>query len=141
MGQRVEVKASLTNQKIQFAAVARSNPAILCDYHPPLGDGDGYTGLELLLMSLAACSGTSVVSMLRKMRRTVAAFDVQASGVRRDQHPTALETITLEFTLHSPDAEDDDLRKAVQLSEEKYCPVWAMLKNNVVVTSVCTVVR
>lgn len=134
MGEEVEVKAALTNQKIQFTGTARSNPPVLCDYKPPLGDGEGYTGLELLLMSLAVCSGTSIVSVLRKMRKNVGRFKVHAKGIRREQHPTAFEAISLDFTLHSSDAEDADMQKAVQLSEETYCPVWAMLKNNVDVT-------
>ncbi len=141
MGEAVEVHATLANEKIQFAAAAGSNPPILCDYRPPLGDGAGYTGLELLLVSLAACSGTSVVSMLRKMRKTVTALAIRAKGIRRDQHPTAFEKIFLDFTLHSPDAADADLQKAVELSEQTYCPVWAMLKGNVDVTPRCSIVR
>jgi putative redox protein len=140
MGEEVEVKAALTNEKIQFTSVARSNPAIICDYKPPLGDGEGYTGLELLLTSLAVCSGSTLVFLLRKMRKTVTGLEVHAKGIRREQHPTSFETISLEFTLHSPDANDGDMQKVVQLSEETYCPVWAMLKNNVEVTTSCSVV-
>jgi putative redox protein len=118
-------------QKVQCSGVARSNPAITFDYRPPLGEGQGYTPLELLLMSLAVCSVTTVVYLLRKMRKNISAFKVNAKGTRRDDHPTALTKIYLEFILSSEDTEDADVQKAIRLSEETYCPVWAMLKNNV----------
>jgi putative redox protein len=130
MAEELEVNVNLTNSKIQFTGAARSNPPIVCDYNPPLGDGAGYTGLELLLVSLAACSGSTIVYLLRKMKRSVTGFEVRATGTRREQHPTSLEKIVLEFTLQSPDVEEADMRKAVALSEETYCPVWAMLKNS-----------
>jgi putative redox protein len=125
------VSVKLTNQKVQFIGTSRENPTIPCDCIPPIGDGEGYTGLELLLMSLAVCSSTSIVCILRKMRKSVVGFDVQALGTAREQHPKAFEKIFLQFVLHSPDAQEIDLQKAIQLTEEKYCPVWTMLKNNV----------
>jgi putative redox protein len=135
MAEQVEVAVNLTNQKVQFTGTARSNPPVTFDYHPPLGDGEGYTGLEMLLMSLAACSGTSIVALLRKMRKDVAAFKVAANGSRRETHPTSFDKIALEFALESSDATEEDLRKAIQLSEQSYCPVWAMLKNSAEIVS------
>ena len=52
-------------------------------------------------------------------------------GIRRDVHPTSLKKIFLEFILNSKDANEKDMQKAIKLSEETYCPVWAMLKGNV----------
>lgn len=67
MPEQLEVTVNLSNQKAKFTGVSRSNPPITFDYDPPPGDGQGYTGLEMLLMSLAACSGTSIVALLRNM--------------------------------------------------------------------------
>jgi putative redox protein len=131
MAEQLEVTVHLTNQKVQFTGVSRSNPAVTFDYDPPLGDGQGYTGLEMLLMSLAACSGTTVISLLRNMGKNISGFKVNAKGIRRDQHPTSLQKIFLEFILNSKDTGETEIRKAIQLSAETYCPVWAMLKNNV----------
>ncbi len=139
MAEQLEVTMALTNQKIQFTGVSRSNPAITMDYFPPLGDGAGYTGLELLLMSLSGCSATAIVHLLRKMRKDVAGFHIHATGIRQEQLPTAFKTIILEFSLTSQDAEPADLQKAIQLAEETYCPVWAMIKNNVEVITKSTI--
>ena len=131
MAQELTVTVDLVNDKVQFTGVSRSNPAVKCDYFPPLGNGEGYTGLELLLMSLAVCSATAIVHLLRKMGRDVSGFKVNARGVRKDALPMTFEKIFLDYVVTSRDAEDLDIGKAVRLSEESYCPVWALLRNNV----------
>ncbi|MDR3598946.1 MAG: OsmC family protein, partial [Desulfosporosinus sp.] len=101
------------------------------DCLPPLGDGQGYTPLELLLISLASCSGTTVLTLLRKMRKNISGLKVNAKGIRREQPPTSFQKITLEFVINSEDVQSSEVEKAIKLTEETYCPVWTMLKNNV----------
>ncbi|EGW40879.1 OsmC family protein [Desulfosporosinus sp. OT] len=131
MGNQLEVSVGLTNQKVQFTGVARANLAIIIDCLPPLGDGQGYTPLELLLISLASCSGTTVLTLLRKMRKNISGLKVNAKGIRREQPPTSFQKITLEFVISSEDVQSSEAEKAIKLTEETYCPVWTMLKNNV----------
>jgi len=68
-----KVAVRLINQKVKFTGVSNANPdqPITFDYKPPIGDGEGYNGLELLLMSLSGCSATAIVYLLRKMGKTV----------------------------------------------------------------------
>jgi putative redox protein len=134
MSEQLEITVSSTNQKVQFAGISRANPAIAIDYTPPLGDGQGYTPLELALVSLASCSGATVATLLRKMRKSVSGVKVHARGIRRDTHPTSFEKIFLEFVIDSQDAADADAQRAIQLSKESYCPVWAMLRDDIEVT-------
>lgn len=131
MSEQLAVTASLMNQKVKFKGVSRSNPEIILDYTPPIGDGEGYTSLELVLISLASCSGTAIAQLLRKMRKDVSGLTINVKGNRREQHPTYFERIFLEFNLVSRDAEASDLEKAIKLSEESICPVWNMIKGNV----------
>jgi len=128
-----EVAVQLINQKVQFRGVSKANPGrpIAFDYPAPLGDGQGFNGLELLLMSLAGCSATALVYLLRKKGKTVSGLDVQAKGLRSAQPPLKFDRIFLEFKLQSPDAQAADLQQAVQLAEASVCPVWQLLKNNV----------
>lgn len=128
-----QVTVNLTNDKVQFTGISQSNPdhPIGFDFAPPIGDGQGYNGLELLLMSFAGCSGTTIVYLLRNMGKKIAGFKVNAKGLRRDQPPIKFDKIFLEFFLISEDTADTDIRKAIQLAETSYCPVWQMLKNNV----------
>jgi putative redox protein len=128
-----EVTVHLSNEKVQFVGLSKSNPdhPIPFDYKPPIGDGKGYNGLELLLMSLSGCSATAIVFLLRKMGKTISGLTVIAKGVRREQPPVKFEKIFLEFILNSKDTKDADIRKAIQLAEQSVCPVWQMIKNNV----------
>ena len=132
-----EVSVNLTNQKVQFTGVSKSNPdrPIAFDFKPPIGDGQGYNGLELLLMSFAGCSGTAIAYLLRKMGKSISGLKVNAKGIRRDQPPIKFERVSLEFILNSKDTKDADIQKAIQLAEDSVCPVWQMVKNNVEVTT------
>lgn len=126
----LEVTVSSTNQRMGYTGVLRSHPAIPIDYIPPLGDGQGYTPLELLLMSLAACSGGTIGLLIRKMGKTISGIKVNTKGIRREQHPTSFQKIFLEFVVNSGDVKDADIQKAIKLAEESVCPVWAMVKGN-----------
>jgi putative redox protein len=105
------------------------------DHSPPLGAGEGIKPTELLLMSLAACSGQTVISLLEKMRQNVAAFTVRVEADKREDHPQVFTAIRLEFRIEGKDLDRALVEKAVRLSEGKYCPVWAMLKKAVAITS------
>ena len=105
------------------------------DFGPPLGIGAGIKPMELTLMSLAACSGQTVISLLEKMRQDVKSFSVRAEGKRQEDHPRVFTEIHLEYRVEGPALDRALVEKAVRLSEEKYCPVWAMLKKNVAVSS------
>ncbi len=128
-----ELSASicLLNDKLHFRGTVAENEPISIDYTPPLGDNLGYTSLELLLMSLSSCVGSSVLTFLRKMRKTITGLEISASGLRREEHPTCFSKIILTLNLTSSDTKEEDLEKVLKLSEETYCPVWALLKGNV----------
>ena len=128
-----EVTIRLINDNVQFTGVSEANPdhPLSIDYVPPLGDGMGFRGLELFLLSFGGCSATAVVALLRKMGKTISGFEVKAKGIRSGKPPIRLEKICIEFLLESKDAEEKDLRRAVHLAEESLCPVWQLIKNNV----------
>jgi putative redox protein len=127
----LEVSCCIQNEKLHFLGQKDSRQPIDIDYTPPLGNGLGYTSLELLLLSLASCLSSALAVLLRRMGNTIIAFEVNAKGFRREQHPTSFEKIILNFTLTSPDATEENFEKALLLSEESLCPVWDMLKGNV----------
>ena len=135
MAGQLEVTVQSTNQKLGYAAALRSLPPIAIDYIPPLGDGQGYLPLEMLLMSLGACSGGTIGLLLRKMGKAVSSINVNVKGTRRERHPTSFQKIHLEFTVTSADTKDSDVQKSIRLAEESVCPVWAMIKNNAEITS------
>lgn len=142
MAEQLEVTAELMNQKVKFTGISKTHPdqPVTMDYKQPLGDNEGHTGLELLLLSFAGCSGTSIAYLLRKMGKTVSGLKVNARGIRRETLPLSFAKIFLEFIVSSEDAADENMQRAIQLSEESVCPVWDMIKNNVEVETTFKIV-
>ena len=141
MSNTLRVTVENMNGRMKYRCKAGDNPEIITDYIPPLGDSEGYMPLELFLISFATCASGSVAPLLRKMGKKVDAFSATATGVRRTEHPTGFETITLSFSIRSGDVEKEDVDKAIALSEEKFCPVWSMIKNNVEVKTEYNITR
>ncbi len=135
MAGQLEVTVQSTNQRLGYTTSLRSLPPITIDYILPLGDGQGYLPLEMLLMSLGACSSGTIGLLLRKMGKTVAGIKVDVTGARREQHPTSFQKIHLAFTVTSADTKDADVEKSIKLAEESVCPVWAMVKGNTEITT------
>jgi putative redox protein len=130
------LSASVTwTKKLHFVGKGATSHTVPIDYKPPMGDDDGLKPMELVLLSLAACSGQTVISLLTKMKQKVRAFSVTASGSRKTDHPTVFTDIRVEFAVEGTDVDPATVEKAIGLSEEKYCPVWAMIKKSVNVTS------
>lgn len=128
---QLTASVTLVNEKVHFMGSSGSNQPVSMDYFPPVGDNLGYTGLELFLVSLSGCLGSAIAPLLRKMGKTVNGLEISASGIRREEHPTCFSAITLRVTLVSPDTTEAELQKVITLSEEKICPVLAMIKGNV----------
>lgn len=102
---------------------------VLMDYPLDAGQvGAGPTPLTMLLASLAACSLNSVLVVLKKMHQPVVGVDVEASADRCLEHPTVLTGISLEFKIKGEGVDPAAVARALQLSEERLCPVWNMLK-------------
>jgi putative redox protein len=88
----------------------------------------GPTPLTVLLESLAACSLNSVLVVLKKMQQPVAGLEVEVRALRRTEHPTVLTGISLDFAVSGDGVDPAAMTRALQLSEERLCPVWNMLK-------------
>lgn len=86
------------------------------------GLADGPSPMEAVLMAAGACSGVDVVSILEKMHQPLEDMDIIVSGERREEHPRYYENILLKFVLKG-DLDPGKVRRAIELSLEKYCSV------------------
>ncbi len=134
MGNYLEAKIQLLNDGVKFKSVVEGKPEIITDYLPPYGDGLSVLPLELFLISFGTCAGGVITPMLRKMGKQVLNFGIVVQGKRREEHPLCFEEIKLIISVTSPDITEEDVKKVLVLAEEKICPVWAMIKGNVLVT-------
>jgi putative redox protein len=129
---------ALINEKLQFRGTVEGNAPVLIDYVPPLGDNQGYTSLELFLLSLSSCAGSAILVLLRKMQKTIKGFEISSVGVRKQEHPTGFKSINLDVTVQSSDITDLDMDKVLKLIET-ICPVLSMIKGNVYITYTYTI--
>lgn len=128
------VKLETINDKVRFNASSRDNPELVIDYFPPIGDGKGYTSLELLLASFGSCVGSTLVTLLRyRLKKSVSGILIEAKGTAREEHPKSLERILLSLKIKAADLEEKEVREMLRVLEDSICPVWAMIKGNVIV--------
>jgi putative redox protein len=99
--------------------------------HPFIADGDAKTGqspMELVLAALVSCSGADVIDILRKKRQVVTQFEVRCHGDRSEAHPRVYTELHLMFVVTGRGVDSEAVRRAIELSEAKYCSVSAMLR-------------
>jgi putative redox protein len=100
-------------------------------------DGDGVGGpspVVLLLLALAGCTGSDVVSILDKMRVGLTRADIEVTGTRREEYPRRLLAVRLSFRLAGQDLDEAKARRAIDLSLEKYCSVVHSLGRDITIT-------
>jgi putative redox protein len=83
--------------------------------------------MELVLLALGACTATDIVIILEKKRQKLEALEVICSGERAAQPPTVWVKLEMVYRLRGQ-LDDAAVKHAIQLSEEKYCSVAAMLR-------------
>ncbi|HLJ68274.1 MAG TPA: OsmC family protein [Chloroflexota bacterium] len=116
---------------MQFQAVNARGATVVLDAAPPGGEGAGMTPMELVLAALAGCTAMDVISILRKKRLTVTDYRLRIDGERVTAHPKPYRAITIRHIVTGHDVAEEAVRQAVALSVEKYCPVHAMLRSTV----------
>ena len=129
-GMKLKGSAELINKKAKFRCTVEEKQDIITDYTPPLGDGEGHTSLELLLLSLSSCFASSVKFLLMREKIKVDELKVNAEGVRREEHPTGFKSISLFIIIKAEDLTSDILEKVIRVSEDSICPVYSMIKGS-----------
>lgn len=92
------------------------------------GQGNGLLPKPLMLSALAGCTSLDVVSMLKKMRAEVAAFEVHVTGELTEEHPKIYHKVFVEYLFYGTDFQKDKIEKAVNLSVTRYCGVMEMFR-------------
>ena len=115
----------------KFAATSPSGHAVVLD-----SDGNSKKGpgpMELLLMALGACTATDVVIVLGKKRQKLESLEVICSGERASEPPAVWTKLEVVYRLRGT-LDDTAVKHAIELSEEKYCSVAAMLRKTASLT-------
>lgn len=92
------------------------------------GEGNGFRPKALMLSALAGCSGLDVASLIKKMKLEVDDFSIETIANLTDEHPKFYDKVDVEYHFHGKNLNEEKLKKAVDLSVEKYCGVMEMFR-------------
>jgi putative redox protein len=115
----------------KFVATSPSGHALTVDSDRNSNKAPG--PMELLLLALGACTATDVVVVLEKKRQKLKSLEVVCSGERATEPPTVWTKLEILYRLRGQ-LDDAAVKHAIQLSEDKYCGVAAMLRKTATLT-------
>ena len=114
---------------LAMAAVADSGHWVTTDGPKKFGGHSaGPRPMELLLMSLASCTGMDVVSILSKKRVKLDDFSLEVEARQAQEHPKVFTEIKIHYIFEGDNIRSTDVERAIELSESKYCSASTMLK-------------
>jgi putative redox protein len=88
----------------------------------------------LLLAGAGSCSAWDVVEIMHKQRQRVTAIDVEVRGRQMDTPPFAFDRVELHYIVRGHHLNAAKVRKAVELSERRYCAVIGTIRGVAEVT-------
>lgn len=120
------ILATVDPARSRVEAATGEGNLILMDTDRPEGDASAARPKEVLLSALAGCTAMDVASILRKKRQSAVGYRVAISGESVEEHPRVFTAITVEHRVEG-EVEAEALRRSIELSSTRYCPVNAML--------------
>ena len=133
MGKEIVTAKWLSNMAFETEV---NGHKIVIDAESEVGGEDrGPRPKPFMLLSLGGCTGMDVISILKKMRVDVKEFNVRVEGELTEEHPKHFIKIHVVYEFTGKDLPMDKLKKAVELSEDRYCGVSAVYRKTMTLTS------
>lgn len=112
---------------MNFTAHAGTNK-ITIDDTQPLGEAEGMTPKQLVVLGMAGCTAMDVISLLRKYKQNVTSFSVDAETQKsKDGYPVVFTEAQLIYNIRGENLDYEKIKECIELSQTKYCGVSAML--------------
>ena len=122
-------------ENAEFVGETGSGHTVVIDGPAEIGGRNlGPRPMELMLLSVGSCSAVDIVHILKKARQPVAGCEVKVSGERAATDPKVFTKIHLHFIVSGAGLSENQVRRAVELSAEKYCSASIMLSKAAEVT-------
>ncbi len=121
-------------QGMTFDGTTTTGHHLVIDAIPPNGSDNGPKPIELLLTALAGCTAMDVLSILQKKREPLVGLEVYVEGVRAQEHPRVYTDIQVVYRVRG-NVNPEAVARAIELSENKYCGVSAMLRPTARITT------
>ena len=91
------------------------------------GENDGFKPMELMAISLGGCTAMDVISILRKKRQDITAYKISVHTETAETHPKVFTSATILYKITGHNVDEKAVRRAIQLSADRYCPAQGML--------------
>ena len=122
-------------ENVCWVGEAGSGHGVVIDGPPDIGGKNlGLRPMELVLLGVGSCSAMDVVHILRKARQAVTDCVVELKARRAETDPKVFTDIHMHFIVTGQDLKEAQVKRAVELSAEKYCSASIMLKAAVNIT-------
>ena len=112
---------------MRFRAQANGTPEILFDAGEP-ASRRGPSPMQATLLATMACTASDVVLILRKERVPFTALEIEADAERAKEDPRVFTKIRLHYRVRGTNVKESAVKRAINLSSEKYCSVGIMLR-------------
>jgi putative redox protein len=120
---------------ITFAGKTESGHWLVMDGPESFGGSNaGVRPKELLLLSLAGCTGSDVASILAKKRVALSGFAMNITAEETEEHPKVFTSMHVEYVFRGENIQEKDVERAIELSLTRYCGVTAMFQKAMTVT-------
>ena len=116
------------NQHMAFTASINYHQVKMDTTADDGGEDSGPSPKKLMLASLAGCTGIDIVSILNKMKVAFTDFSIGVHAALTAEHPKTYNYVKMTYKIKLAEEDKSKMIKAVSLSTEKYCGVFAMFK-------------
>ena len=122
-------------QDVLFVGESGSGHALVMDGAPEAGGRNlGVRPMELVLLGVGGCTSFDVVSILKKQRQNVLDCVAELQAERAQRDPKVFTKIHIHFVVTGKGLKDEQVKRAIELSADKYCSASLMLKPQVAIT-------
>lgn len=140
-GKKVKAQVTWTGPGLRLVGETEDGPAIVVDSSGgDYGRHSGLAPMELVLVGLASCTAMDVISIMAKKRQPMTNLQVKVDAERSATHPKVYTKIHIDYVAYGEGIDEKALLRAIELSEESYCSVTAMLKHTAEITSSARIV-
>lgn len=121
--------------EVMFLAESDSGHTLVMDGAPDAGGRNlGLRPMEVVLAGTGGCSAFDVVTILRKARQDVRGCRVEVSAERAPEPPRVFTRIHMHFVIEGRGVQEKQVRRAIELSAQKYCSASIMLAKTAEIT-------
>lgn len=120
--------STVFNQGMAFTAHINNHDVLMDTTAADGGLDSGPSPKRLMLAALAGCTGVDIVSILNKMKVPFSNFSIDINAALTEEHPKIYHQVKITYKIKLAEADKSKMQKAVVLSQEKYCGVYAMFK-------------